>query len=619
MTASPKMQAMQLAEQINDEFLTCKICYEPFKEPKCLSCLHTFCEDCIEQHVSAQRSYKYTDYREFSCPICRKKTVIPTGGVRKLTDNFLISSLSELLVAKQPSKVPMCDICKLTLQREREASSKCVECQKCMCNGCLATHAQMKITSTHNVYELEIEKDILCKSHPNETVRFYCEACEQCVCVACTYTEHRSHDLVDFKEVISLHKDKIEDNLRKCRVKIGEIRTRLDMLKKCETRILVTQNQIHATALSFIDLVRERETHLLDEINEYYGEDTVEYLKKKDELETFLEQLKSTCALTDVVVKGRDIEMLLLKKQLCEKFEQFQETQMDPLPKNIMKKIHFEPGSFHLGDIKNPDDDFRLNGSDREEDEDAECEKKEADDDGSQKNRAGSTSSYCDASADEVEEKLEIKEPTSFEKATQIGHRDFREIVGERIRETETQTDIRMIHELAPPSRDRRANNNTLANKTDSKYVQTEAQEATAAVAVAASTEVKTRSALGSQSSNEEENVASSNAPVDMNKLSRRVRKYVKPGCNISVIPLTSDIIIIDAESNSVVILDKRGKYRYGVANAAVRETYGKLDKGVRFTTPQGVLTIKLESEATLVSEGRNENRAYDSLPETSA
>lgn len=330
-----------------------------------------------------------------------------------------------------------------------------------------------------------------------------------------------------------------------------------------------------------------------------------------------MEQLKSTCSLTDVVVKGRDIEMLLLKKQLCEKFEQFQESQLDPLPKNIMKKIHFEAGNIHLGDLKNPDEDNdRLNGCDREEEDEAEEEKKDDGNDTSQShnnNRAGSTSSYCDASGDE--DKLEIKEPVSFEKATQIGHRDFREIVGDGIRETETQTDIRMIHELAPPTRDRRMNNNTLANRTDSKGVQTDAVEASASI------DLKTRSALGSQSSNEEENASNTNnnAPVDMNKLSRRVRKYVKPGCNISVLPLTSDIIIIDAESNSVVILDKRGKYRYGVANAAIRETYGKLDKGVRFTTPQGVLTIKLESESTLVTEGSNSNRAYDSLPETSA
>ena len=40
--------------------------------------------------------YRYSDYREFTCPLCRKRTQLPIGGVKKLPDNFLVSSLSEV-------------------------------------------------------------------------------------------------------------------------------------------------------------------------------------------------------------------------------------------------------------------------------------------------------------------------------------------------------------------------------------------------------------------------------------------------------------------------------------------------------------------------------------------
>lgn len=605
-TSTSKVQTMQLAEQINDEFLTCKICYEPFKDPKCLTCLHTFCEECIDQHVSAQRSYKYSDYREFSCPICRKKTVIPTGGVRKLNDNFLISSLSELLMSKKPSKTPNCEICRIVNQREREATSKCVECQKLMCRSCCSQHQQMKITTNHSIYELEIEKDIMCKKHPNELVRFYCEACETCVCIPCTYIDHRDHDLVDFKDGISHHKDTIEDNLRRCRIRIGEIRTRLDMLRQCEARILVAQNEIHAAALAFTDEIRTKEHALIAKLNdEYYGEETINYIKKKDEMETFLEQLKSTCSLTEVVVKGKDIEMLLLKKQLCDKFQEFQSIQLDPVPRNIFKKIMFVPGNVDLGDIKDPNeehaDKFSLTVN----------EDKEVFRGG----RSGSTgSSYADASDDEKET---VK--GSDDKATQITPRDSREIAGDKIVEREVQTDIRMIHELATPNfRDRfaRTQSTTLASRMDNKSVQTD--EINEAVTTAAGA---SRPKLSSQSSVDDETPSSSstsnNAPVDMNKLSRRVRRHVKPGCLLSVLPMNSDIVIIDPESNAITILDKRGKQRYGIANQQFKEMYGRLDRGVRFQTPQGILTIKLENDAKLLTE--TAQKAYENLPETSA
>jgi hypothetical protein len=300
-----KSSTLQLADQINDEFLTCKICYEPFKEPKSLSCLHTFCEQCIDQHVEAQRTYKYTDYREFACPICRKKTVIPTGGCRKLNDNFLVSSLSELLSAKQKSiRVPHCEICKLTTNVERVAALKCVECQKLMCHTCSDTHKRMKITNNHNLYELETEKDIMCKTHSNEIVRFFCEQCETCVCVACTYTDHCDHDLVDFKDAILHHREKLEENLRKCRVKIGEIRTRLDTIRQCEAHIDLCTNDIRSTTIQFIQQLEAKERELTDSLKDYFGDDAGSYIRKKDELETLLDQLKSTCSLGDVVVKG---------------------------------------------------------------------------------------------------------------------------------------------------------------------------------------------------------------------------------------------------------------------------------------------------------------------------
>lgn len=115
------------------------------------------------------RSYKYTDYRDFACPICRKKTVIPSGGVHKLPDNFLIAGLSEMIIQKDKGLsssikvLTYCEICKAVHDREREATSRCLECQKFLCRNCVHAHQNIPITRDHSIYELEIEKDILCK------------------------------------------------------------------------------------------------------------------------------------------------------------------------------------------------------------------------------------------------------------------------------------------------------------------------------------------------------------------------------------------------------------------------------------------------------------------------
>lgn len=612
-------QAMQLADQINDEFLTCKICYEHYKEPKSLSCLHTFCEECIEQHVGAQRSYKYTDYREFSCPICRKKTVIPSGGCRKLADNFLISNLNELMLSKKPSKIPYCDICKIINARERDATSQCVECQKHMCAPCVQFHSRTKITSHHSIFELDIEKDIMCKDHPNEQVRFYCETCEDCVCVPCTYTKHRDCDLVDFKDGIKHHKDKIEQNLSSCRNKIQELKERSESLRSCESRILNTQNEIHTVALGFVESIRSKEKSLIEELDEVYGYETMQYLKKKEDLNTFLDQLSSTCNLTEMVVKGKDIEMLLLKKQLCEKFNDFDLIQIDPVPKNLSKKIVFRPGLADLGKIMDPETEDLSTSLHQNSNSTSgimsSSAKASPSDSGDEKSYFEAKESTCDEDeeADENDDddeqnddgydyggerkkkkKLTKKNSDFTEKCTQITDSDIEDLQGENTATTATS----------------QSSTHALTTK-ESKEIQTDAELYTQPLS-------ENNRSLSNQSSMDEDSNGQS-APVDRNKLGRRVRRHVKPGCSIAVLP-SSEIIIIDPEGNCISILDRRGKFKYGMSNsnkscnsdghAANSAQFGqaafghlpRLDRGVRLLTPQGTLIVKLINESSAVA-----------------
>lgn len=211
-----------------------------------------------------------------------------------------------------------------------------------------------------------------------------------------------------------------------------------------------------------------------------------------------------------------------------------------------------------------------------------------------------------------------LKKVQTEERSTQINYRDMREIVGNQIRESEVQTDIRMIHDLVPPNKFDKLKNAAAVVKTDTKSIQTDPMPTTPAVAAPTTTTTTSSSTptLSTQSSVEEE--SNPNAPVDRNKLSRRVRRHVKPGCSIAVMP-SSEIIIIDPESNSVSILDRRGKFRYGMSNAkqpcteagnvtafgaVTLSNLPKLDRGIRIHTPQGNLIIKLENE--ILSETPN-------------
>ncbi|WAR27482.1 LCK-like protein [Mya arenaria] len=71
-----------------------KICLEPYRRPKALPCLHSFCEHCLSDYVR-RNSGSRSGY--FACPMCRKEVKIPPGGIQDFQDNFILLSLSDTL------------------------------------------------------------------------------------------------------------------------------------------------------------------------------------------------------------------------------------------------------------------------------------------------------------------------------------------------------------------------------------------------------------------------------------------------------------------------------------------------------------------------------------------
>ncbi len=115
-------------------------------------------------------------------------------------------------------------------------------------------------------------------------------------------------------------------------------------------------------------------------------------------------------------------------------------------------------------------------------------------------------------------------------------------------------------------------------------------------------------------SSSTHPSIAADNIYDQSNKLSRRVRRLLKPTCAVAVLPNT-DVIILDCEQNLASILDKRGKFKYcftsdvptaeqkGFAvdsfssTASISTAPAGASRTVRIPTRQGLLCIKLKNE----------------------
>ena len=109
---------------------------------------------------------------EFTCPLCRKRSQMPFGGVRKLPDNHLIDGLIRAVSHRRPlshclSAGASCDVCLGPIAPSRagsvkpESPARCLDCCKSLCAGCASAHRQRAVTATHSLYDPELVSAVL--------------------------------------------------------------------------------------------------------------------------------------------------------------------------------------------------------------------------------------------------------------------------------------------------------------------------------------------------------------------------------------------------------------------------------------------------------------------------
>ena len=314
------------AEQINKltDHLTCSHCCELYKEPKYLPCYHSYCEECLVKLVVQSN---------ITCPECRKTSVVPSGGVKQLPNNFFINRLLDEVALKRKvegEEEAKCDLC----VRGDAVEVLCLDCGAFLCGRCFDNHKYSKEYQNHNMMPLnEVRskkegitikpksKFALCPKHELE-LNFYCETCDQLVCHYCIMKDHLKHDHDTVKKMATKHRKELDKIMEPVEKMIEGLSVARKKVSNTRDKIGAQADDIDKEIDRYYEELHRRLQQQRDELKKELHEAC---RQKKKEVTLQLEQMEQTQAELEsikelnVVIKNQsEHEVMLMKKQVVD-------------------------------------------------------------------------------------------------------------------------------------------------------------------------------------------------------------------------------------------------------------------------------------------------------------
>ena len=344
------------------EHVTCSICLDTFTEPKTITCLHTFCSECLKKHALTTQQHG-----AFRCPECQAQVGVP-DSFDKLPTGFLQNSLQGVLAVQQSgdgSEIN-CGNC-----RKKSAEiSFCFECGKFMCPDCVNAHELLRNVAFegHKVrpikhfqapdYEALLKRQSFCSRqyHEREVTRFFCIDCQTCVCQVCVVTDHKNHAVDPLDKAADAEKAKvmaaaelIKVKSKACSDMIGEFeQTAVDL----ETNSIVAKQKVSQTAEQMINKIREREREAITAIENTRVLRNEKLNAAKAQVQSLVKQMNQAFEFaSNLVQRSSSSDIMQSKNNLEKRFEDLNKIQSPALPVGSFVKFvsAAEPENLNLG------------------------------------------------------------------------------------------------------------------------------------------------------------------------------------------------------------------------------------------------------------------------------
>lgn len=251
--------------------MLCGICWDEFKDPRALPCLHSYCLTCIDTLIEKSPA-------GLRCPECRQKCVIPKGGAGQFPKNFFLN------------------------------------CAKDTSSGIPANEGILK-----------------CECHANQSINWCCKTCDLPACSECVLEGHKGHYVEKLPVVAASLKRDLQD-IAKLTAKRGQFlekisaELRLNRIEMEREMDQVSQDLAN-TAQDMCRQVMEREHKLQAEIQQAREAARIHFSQAEEEITRRREMLSRLEVRTEklcVTASKFDLPIVLQAPVIKQEFNEHQ-------------------------------------------------------------------------------------------------------------------------------------------------------------------------------------------------------------------------------------------------------------------------------------------------------
>jgi len=140
-------------------------------------------------------------------------------------------------------------------------------------------------------------------------------------------------------EGLERHRGSFEKLLEDCGSRKATLREQIDLIEKCEVGMEKAEADIREMAIDAIAAVRKRERQMMTDLRDSIGELALGFMSEKATLLENLRNVESTFNMTEEMLKGTSIELLMAKKEMQERLNNILQFKIQNAPESLKKSM----------------------------------------------------------------------------------------------------------------------------------------------------------------------------------------------------------------------------------------------------------------------------------------